>query len=1317
MVAQSNHTSQGLLAFDQQVLNSAILTAHNTLLGFVQQGGFELDFISTAFGDEVDQDALTGLTEQLSSGDLGSLPSIEVRSSEELQGAKGVYVSAWDAIYISDAFLATATQEQLVAVILEEMGHGFDALLNETDSAGDEGNIFANLVLGYEMTDAQLAALYAENDARTLVIDGQTVEAEAATFNGTNGNDDLNGGWDGDTIYLKGGNDRSEGGWGDGADTIYGGSGNDTIFGIGGNDKLYGDSDHDTLHGGHGNDKLYGGSGNDTLYAYEETYWVDWFDGNASDELYGERGNDKLYGDKGNDKLYGGEDDDLLEGVDGDDYLNGGSGNDVLKGGKGNDTIDGSSGNDTVWGSYGNDTIDGGSGNDKIYGDDGVDTIDGGSGNDDISGGKGNDTIYGGSGNDDISGGRGNDTIYGGLGNDDIYGGFGNDTLSGDSGNDDINGSDGNDTLSGGSGNDVLKGGEGVDTIDGGSGNDLLFAVKGNDTLKGGDGDDFLFSSDMGLDVGGTLIGGAGSDTFVLGDTSNDINTAVADDWSWEDLDYDGWDVARAATDVALSFTPLSSFKSVAKVALDLAESFSSSPEEVPEVAQDDGAHIQVTDFDIREDALFIPVADADLSNIQWRLNSDGNGIDVYQDTTNNGTDYVAKIFFGEDPTLGSAQQPHPSEDQLSQSSFYLTDSTTDDDLPIGSNFHNINTLDSNNTLNPNTNYLVIGATGAQFLYGGIDTDIFHGTEKFNDVLYGYAPSSEYISDFDVFDSDAFETALTADNADNLHGWGGDDLLAGGAGNDYLDGGSGSDTANYVDSTGGIEVDLNRTFQNSTNNLYYEAKDGMGGWDRLINIENVIGSKHADTITGDNKANTLVGGDGNDTLNGSGVSSVYFSSDTISAHSSFNVEGGGWSSFEQYPRQVADVNGDGRADIVGFGLREVAVALGQEDGTFGASQTAQSGFNVRNGGWSSFDKYPRQVADVNGDGRADLVGFGEYAVLVAQGQANGTFGTAQVAHSSFNVRGGGWSSFDKYPRQVADVNGDGRADLVGFGLREVAVALGQANGTFGTSQTAHTGFNVQGGGWSSFDKYPRQVADVNGDGRADLIGFGEHAVLVAQGQADGTFGTAQVAHSSFNVRNGGWSSFDKYPRQVADVNGDGRADLVGFGLREVAVALGQADGTFGTAQTAHSSFNVRGGGWSSFEQYPRQVADVNGDGRADIIGFGVREVAVALSSGGDILTGEGGDDTFVLNGGSAAIDVITDFNNLTENDQIEIVASSFEAHFGIQSGSLGASDFSTASGTMGITDGLYLQVEGQNVAFLENVNSANFDVSADLTFG
>ena len=125
-----------------------------------------------------------------------------------------------------------------------------------------------------------------------------------------------------------------------------------------------------------------------------------------------------------------------------------------------------------------------------------------------------------------------------------------------------------------------------------------------------------------------------------------------------------------------------------------------------------------------------------------------------------------------------------------------------------------------------------------------------------------------------------------------------------------------------------------------------------------------------------------------------------------------------------YPRQLADVNGDGLDDIVGFGEFSVFVALNNGDGTFGPAQRATIGggddFTRRNGGWTDQNTYPRQLADINGDGDADIVGFGKFSVFVALNNGNGTFGPAQRATigggDNFTRRNGGWTDQNTYPR-------------------------------------------------------------------------------------------------------------------------------------------------------------------------------------------------------------------------------------------------------------------------------------------------------------
>ena len=144
----------------------------------------------------------------------------------------------------------------------------------------------------------------------------------------------------------------------------------------------------------------------------------------------------------------------------------------------------------------------------------------------------------------------------------------------------------------------------------------------------------------------------------------------------------------------------------------------------------------------------------------------------------------------------------------------------------------------------------------------------------------------------------------------------------------------------------------------------------------------------------------------------------------------FGYNAGGWRT-DMHPRFMADTTGDGRADIVGFGNAGVYVSRANADGTFSAPQLVVANFGYNAGGWRT-DMHPRFMADTTGDGRADIVGFGDAGVYVSRANANGTFSAPQLVVANFGYNAGGWRT-DRHPRFMADTTGDGRADIVGFG--------------------------------------------------------------------------------------------------------------------------------------------------------------------------------------------------------------------------------------------------------------------------------------------
>jgi peptidase M10/serralysin-like protein/VCBS repeat protein/matrixin len=434
------------------------------------------------------------------------------------------------------------------------------------------------------------------------------------------------------------------------------------------------------------------------------------------------------------------------------------------------------------------------------------------------------------------------------------------------------------------------------------------------------------------------------------------------------------------------------------------------------------------------------------------------------------------------------------------------------------------------------------------------------------------------------------ENAIGGSGNDTFYGNDADNRLTGGAGNDVMDGGGGTDTAVFSGVFASYSlVDLGGT------SVRVSGPDGI---DTLSNIESLQFSDQM--VSWPVRSNLVLA------AFGSGSSA------------------GGWSTNDVFSRVVADVNGDGLADVVGFGNWGVNDALATGGGHFAQQTLELMAFGACGsaGGWTSDDVFPRTLADVNGDGMADVVGFGAWGVNVALATGGGHFAQQTLELMAFGASGsaGGWSSDNAFPRTLADVNGDGMADVVGFGAWGVNVALATGSGHFAQPTLELMAFGASGsaGGWSSNDLVPRTSADVNGDGMADVVGFGIWGVSVALATGGGHFAQPTLELAAFGADGsvGGWTSNDIFPRTLADVNGDGMADVVGFGAWGVNVALATGGGHFAQPKLALGAFGADGsaGGWSSNALLPRTVADVDGDGKADVIGFDALGVHVALAT-------------------------------------------------------------------------------------------------------
>ena len=110
-----------------------------------------------------------------------------------------------------------------------------------------------------------------------------------------------------------------------------------------------------------------------------------------------------------------------------------------------------------------------------------------------------------------------------------------------------------------------------------------------------------------------------------------------------------------------------------------------------------------------------------------------------------------------------------------------------------------------------------------------------------------------------VFASNAGQVLTGTKGADTLTGTTKDDTLIGLAGDDMLDGKAGNDTASYAAAGAAVSVSLASAAAQDT---------GGAGKDTLHRIENLEGSRFADTLRGNAGNNVLSGGGGNDRLLG-----------------------------------------------------------------------------------------------------------------------------------------------------------------------------------------------------------------------------------------------------------------------------------------------------------------------------------------------------------------------------------------------------------------------------------------------------------------
>jgi hypothetical protein len=136
--------------------------------------------LELAFGNNYNPQVVDQLITDFAQENLTNLPSVEVVSNQIINGANAAYDTLNTRIYLSQEFIL-ANQNNLdpiTGVLLEEFGHFIDSRINESDALGDEGEIFAALVQGRDLSTFELAQMKTDDDTATIFLDGQEILIE-----------------------------------------------------------------------------------------------------------------------------------------------------------------------------------------------------------------------------------------------------------------------------------------------------------------------------------------------------------------------------------------------------------------------------------------------------------------------------------------------------------------------------------------------------------------------------------------------------------------------------------------------------------------------------------------------------------------------------------------------------------------------------------------------------------------------------------------------------------------------------------------------------------------------------------------------------------------------------------------------------------------------------------------------------------------------------------------------------------------------------------------------------------------------------------
>ncbi len=287
---------------------------------------------------------------------------------------------------------------------------------------------------------------------------------------------------------------------------------------------------------------------------------------------------------------------------------------------------------------------------------------------------------------------------------------------------------------------------------------------------------------------------------------------------------------------------------------------------------------------------------------------------------------------------------------------------------------------------------------------------------------------------------------------------------------------------------------------------------------------------------------------------------------------------------------IGDFDGDGKSDIVTANYNSNTVSVYRNTSTTGAMTV--SSFATKVDFATSSAPYAVAIADVNGDGKPDIIASNASAGSVSVLQNTASSGAINT--SSFAAKVDFTTGASPYSIAMVDIDGDGKPEIVtaNYTANSVSVLRNTCGATVSSTSFAAKVDFVAGALPISI-----AAADFDGDNKPDLAvaNYNSNSVSVFRNTAV----VGMINSSSLATKVDFTTGTNPFALAVGDLDGDGKQDIAvsNYGLYTLSLIRNTA--TSGTI--ASGSFATKVDFTTSAGPDGLAIADMNGDGKVDIV--------------------------------------------------------------------------------------------------------------------